>query len=69
MVGCSGQELNRSMPPPPAPLTPPPQAGEEIHRATRQELSDGLEQVMKAEGVNIAPDRPDGREDKKNGGR
>ena len=43
--------------------TPPPQAGEDINAPTLQELSDGLERLMQAEGADIAPDRTDVRED------
>ncbi len=43
----------------------PPQAGEDTLLPSLHELSDGLEQLMKAEGAVIAPDRPEGKEDRK----
>ncbi len=51
---------------PPLPSgAPPPQAEEENQHPTPQELSDGLERLMMAEGADIAPDRTEVREDGK----
>ena len=63
MVRVEGPASNRLLPPPLRSGAPPPQAGEENQHALLQELSDGLERLMKAEGAVIAPDRTDVRED------
>ena len=45
-----------------------PRIQKDTIRAALQKLSDGLGQPMKAEGDIIAPESPDGLEDRKNGG-
>ena len=68
MVEPEEESSNRRTPPPLPSGAPPPQAGEERDGAPPQELSDGLERSMTLEGADVAPESPDGLEDKKNGG-